>query len=248
MDTREPQVADLPERTTFLVDTYDTLTGVAHAIQVIGELGLEDRSGVRLDSGDLSALARETRRMLDGAGLPRVRIFVSGGLDEHDLARFVAGGVPVDAAGIGTRMGVSADAPYLDSAYKLVAYDGRPVAKLSAGKATLPGAKQVFRGARLDDTIGLRDEPARPAAAPLLQPFMSGGHRLAPPESLGAARERFEVDLRALPASARDLDRPEAPAPRISEPLRLLAREVEAARRRTVPAVTEGFRADTRSS
>ena len=90
---------DLPERTTFLVDTYDTLTGVATAIEVIRELGLSGSLGVRLDSGDLVALARDARRMLDEAGLPQVRIFASGGLDEYDLERFVAEGAPIDAVG-----------------------------------------------------------------------------------------------------------------------------------------------------
>ena len=196
---------DLPDQTTFLVDTYDTLEGVAHAIQVIGELGLESHSAIRLDSGDLVFLARAARAELDRAGLPQVRILVSGGLDEHDLARFVAEGAPIDSAGVGTRLGVSADAPYLDTVYKLVAYDGRPVAKQSTGKATLPGAKQVFRGPGLEDTLALRDEPAPAGARPLLEQVMTGGRRLRPPEELAAARARLESDLSELPADARDL-------------------------------------------
>ena len=128
---------DLPEQATFLVDTYDTLGGVREAVDVIRSLGLEHRAGIRLDSGDLSVLSKESRRILDEAGLPEVRIVVSGGLDEHRIADLVAAGAPVDVAGIGTRLGVSADAPYLDTVYKLVAYDGRPVAKLSASKETL---------------------------------------------------------------------------------------------------------------
>src|SRR5665213_3388690 len=145
--------SDFPDQTTFLVDTYDTLAGVARAIEVIKSHGLAHHSGIRLDSGNLSELSVAARRLLDAAGLFDARIFVSGGLDEYDLARFVAAGVPINAAGVGTHLGVSADAPYLDSAYKLVAYDGRPVAKLSPGKATLPGPKQVFRSAHLQDCL-----------------------------------------------------------------------------------------------
>jgi nicotinate phosphoribosyltransferase len=217
---------DLPSQTTFLVDTYDTLSGVAHAIQVIKELGLETRSAIRLDSGDLASLARASRVMLDSAGLTRVRILVSGGLDEHDLARLVANGAPVDAAGVGTRLGVSADAPYLDSVYKLVTYDGRPVAKQSEGKATLPGAKQVFRGPGLRDVLGLRDDPAPEGTRPLLQPMMAGGRRVLPPGSLAQARARLEADLAALPASAKDLTSPLPPTVRRTAGLEALARQV----------------------
>lgn len=88
------------------------------------------------------------------------RIFASGSLDECAIAELRGGGAPIDAYGVGTKMGVSADAPYLDSAYKLVQFGGRPVMKLSKGKATLPGAKQVHRG-NSGDIIALRDEPPR---------------------------------------------------------------------------------------
>jgi nicotinate phosphoribosyltransferase len=217
---------DFPDRVTLLVDTYDTLTGVARAIEVIHERGLGDRAAVRLDSGDLAALAHQTRELLNEAGLPGVRIFVSGGLDEFDLERLVLAGVPVDAAGVGTRLGVAADAPYLDTVYKLVAVNGRPVLKLSAGKATRPGSKQVFRNAGLRDCLGLRDEPAPPGTEPLLGPVMAGGRRLAAPGSLAAARARFEDDLAALPPAAAALIAPVAPEPSISRALTELTEEV----------------------
>lgn len=226
---------DVPERTTFLVDTYDTLDGVVHAMEVILDRGIEDRSGVRLDSGDLSDLARQTRRLLDGAGLRSVRIFVSGGLDEHDLAALVADDAPVDAAGVGTRLGVSADAPYLDSAYKLVAYDGRPTAKLSSGKVTLPGAKQVFRGAGLRDWLGLRSEEPPPGTIRLLEAVMVNGRRSEPvtdpPQALTAARARFEADLAELPETARALTDPRAPVPALTPALQRLADDVHGALR-----------------
>jgi nicotinate phosphoribosyltransferase len=217
--------ADHPTRTTFLVDTYDTLNGVRTAIEVIRELGLSDRLGIRLDSGDLDALSREARRILDEAGLPHVRIFASGGLDELDVDRLVRAGAPIDAFGIGTKMGTSADAPYLDSVYKLVEFDGRPVLKLSAAKATLPGRKQVFRGPE-GDVLGLRDEPAPDGTEPLLVPVMREGRRLGPPRTLETARGLFRRDLEGLPEEARRLTDPRPPTARISERLRALAGEV----------------------
>jgi len=217
---------DFPERTTFLVDTYDTLTGVTRAIEVIRDLGLERHAAIRLDSGDLSALARGARRLLDDAGLTEVRIVVSGNLDEHRLARLVQDGAPVDVAGVGTRMGVSADAPYLDTAYKLVAYDGRPVAKLSTDKATYPGAKQVFRAAGLRDTLGLRDEAPPPGSDPILEPVMEGGRRLRGSEDLEVQRRRYESDAAQLPGSATELVESIAPTAGVSVALASLTEGV----------------------
>ena len=148
IDAFRAYAEDHPERTTFLVDTYDTLQGVANAIEVVREMRLTGRLGVRLDSGDLLELSRGARKLLDEAGLTQVRIFASGGLDELEVQELVREGAPLDAFGIGTQMGVSADAPFVDSVYKLVDIDGRPVLKLSAGKATAPGRKQVWRGHR----------------------------------------------------------------------------------------------------
>jgi nicotinate phosphoribosyltransferase len=220
---------DFPGRTTFLVDTYDTLDGVRTAIDVIRDLDLSDDVGIRLDSGDLAGLARAARAILDDADLHRVRIFASGGLDEYDLQRFAASRAPIDAVGVGTQMGVSADAPSLDSAYKLVDYDGRPVLKLSAGKMTMPGAKQVHRAAPpSQDSITLRDGPAPPDGVPLLVPVMRLGRRLAAPDTLEQARERFERDLAALPASALDLRLPQALTARFSDQLTDLAADLAA--------------------
>ena len=215
---------DLPGRTTFLVDTYDTLHGVETAIEVIRELGLEGNLGVRIDSGDLDELSREVRRALDEEGMPGVRIFASGGLDENDLDRLVRGGAPIDAFGIGTRMGVSADAPTLDSAYKLVEYAGRPMLKLSAMKATAPGRKQVFRGIE-GDTIGLRNEPVPEGHEPLLVPVMHDGRRTGPHRTLETARHLFESDLQHVPEPARRIVAPEAPVARVSEALGRLTEE-----------------------
>lgn len=209
---------DFPDRTTFLVDTYDTINGVRTAIEVMRELGLRDGLGVRLDSGDLDALSRESRALLDAEGFPTARIVASGGLDEFSVDRLTAAGAPIDAYGVGTRVGTSADAPYLDTAYKLVEYDGRPMLKLSAAKATLPGRKQVFRGPD-GDVIGLRDERPPAGSEGLLQPVMRGGQRVGPADALSAARERFRADLAALPDAARAIVDPVAPVAQISDGL-----------------------------
>ncbi|MDG9701627.1 nicotinate phosphoribosyltransferase [Streptomyces sp. DH37] len=215
-----------PGPVTFLVDTYDTEAGVGTAARVLRDLGYGPGCAVRLDSGDLGALAVRARRILDGAGLPEVRIVASGGLDEHAVDRLVRSGAPIDVYAVGTRVGVSADAPYLDSAYKLVAYGGRPVMKLSAAKATAPGAKQVFRGPGAADVVGLRDEAPPPGTEPLLETVMTGGHRVAAPAPLAAARERFEADLARLPDEARRIDDPVPPEPAVSGALARLTEEV----------------------
>ncbi|HEX4218321.1 MAG TPA: nicotinate phosphoribosyltransferase [Acidimicrobiales bacterium] len=216
---------DRPGQSTFLVDTYDTVAGVKHAIEAVRSLGLEHRAAIRIDSGDLVALARQARDLLDGAGLPDVRILVSGGLDEFALEELVASGAPIDAAGVGTRMATAADAPYVDSAYKLVAYDGRGVVKLSEDKETLPGAKQVYRRPGLCDTLCLRDErPPTPEAEALMVVVMEGGRRTGERDPLTVARARFERDRAALADEQAHLERPVHAQPEISSALRALER------------------------
>lgn len=217
---------DFPGRATFLVDTYDTIAGVKDAIVVIQELGLAGRLGIRLDSGNLGDLARRARRLLDRAGLPHVRILASGGLDELEIDDLVRAGAPIDAFGVGTKMGVSADHPYLDTAYKLVRYAGRPVMKLSRGKVTAPGRKQVFRRRRpFGDMVGLFDEAAPARHQALLEPVMIGGRRSNAHAAVAESRRRFEDDLSALPAAARDLRSPQPPSVRFSPELRRLSAE-----------------------
>ncbi|HEY8490215.1 MAG TPA: nicotinate phosphoribosyltransferase [Dehalococcoidia bacterium] len=227
--------AAFPDGTTLLVDTYDTLAGVRKAVEVARELEAAGHrlGGIRLDSGDIPALAKAARRMLDGAGLDYVRIFVSGGVDEHSIQAWLDAGAPIDAFGVGTRMDTSADAPYLDMAYKLVEYQGRPVLKLSTGKETWTGAKQVYRlrdaGGRLaGDVIALADEPPPPGAEPLLQTVMEDGRLLAPHPPLTEVRDRCAAQVAALPAEVRRL-RDAAPYPvRYSERLVSLQRTLEA--------------------
>jgi nicotinate phosphoribosyltransferase len=193
-----------PDRTILLLDTYDTLLGARRAVEVAKELeaGGHRLLAVRLDSGDFDVLSREVRRILDGADLEYVRILASGGLDEHEVEALVQGKAPIDLFGVGTKAGVSADAPWSDMAYKLVCYDGRPVMKLSTGKVSLPGAKQVFRfhgggGHFAQDVIGLQEESIA-GGTPLLAPVMAEGRRTGAEPALGEVRERFREDFGRL--------------------------------------------------
>ncbi|NTX56773.1 nicotinate phosphoribosyltransferase [Myxococcus sp. CA039A] len=195
---------------TLLVDTYDTLRGVQHAIRLARELGEDFRvRALRLDSGDLLALSLAARELLDEAGLERVRLIGSGGLDEDAVAGLLARGAPLDGFGVGTAMGVSADAPSLDMAYKLVEYAGKGRVKLSAGKVLLPGAKQVYRqeedGVARRDLLVRRGDVAR--GHPLLRPVMRAGQRLpgATP-SLEEVRQHARRELARLPAEVRALE------------------------------------------
>jgi nicotinate phosphoribosyltransferase len=229
--------------TVLLVDTYDTEEGVRKVVELARELGADFRvKGVRLDSGDLAELARRTRGILDAAGLASVEIVASGGLDEDDIAGMLDAGAPIDGFGVGTSMGIAADAPGLDMAYKLVAYAGRGRMKLSTGKATLPGRKQVFRvgGESGDegDVIGRHDE-TRPGR-PLLRAVMRGGRRTeAGREGLEAARERARREIARLPGRVRGLAPADPPFPVEISPA--LERSREEVRRRV--AQTSGSQA-----
>ncbi|MFF4603001.1 nicotinate phosphoribosyltransferase [Streptomyces sp. NPDC001339] len=216
-----------PGPVTLLVDTYDTASGVAAAARVLTALGRGDGSAIRLDSGDLGQLSRRARAMLDNAGLPQVRIVASGGLDEYAVHDLVASGAPIDMYAVGTRVGVSADAPALDSAYKLVAYDGRPVMKLSSAKVTAPGRKQVFRRPGCHDVIGLADEPPPADGVPLLETMMRAGRRCTPRDRLADAHRRLLADVAELPGTARRVRSPEPVRATVSHKLSLLSERVQ---------------------
>ncbi|MDT8369656.1 MAG: nicotinate phosphoribosyltransferase [Longimicrobiales bacterium] len=219
--------------TVLLVDTFDTLEGVRNVVRLAGELGDDFRvRGIRLDSGDLATLARASREILDDAGLAAVEIFASGGLDEWKIRELIRADAPIDGFGVGTAMGVSADAPSLDLVYKLVARAGSVRMKLSSEKTTLPGRKQVFRrvegGEAVGDVIGRAAE--RGIGRPLLRPVMRGGERLAAgEESLETIRRRVRDELSILPPPLLDLDPADPPYPvEISPALAHLRDEVRA--------------------
>jgi len=203
--------------TTILVDTYDTLTGVRRVIDILQESpGARTIAAVRIDSGDIAVLAHEARRLLDAAGFQDVGIFASSNLDERAIATLLKEGAPINGFGVGTSMGVSSDAPYLDMVYKLAEYSGRGRTKLSHGKPSLPGRKQLFRyeedGKAVADVIGQAEEhlPARP----LLHPVMLNGRRTPElPTDLGAIRRRAADEIARLPRHLLDLDGSDAVYP-----------------------------------
>lgn len=189
--------ATFPHQTIFLIDTYDTQAGARNAATVALEMQARGHTalGVRLDSGDMVALSRDVRRILDEAGLPDMKIYASSSFDEEKIAATLRAGAPIDAFGVGTRVGVSADAPYLDIVYKLVRLGVRDIRKLSPGKVTLAGKKQIFRrrnaaGLYQEDIIACREEIVD-NAEPLIEPVMAGGRRLIPPIALDDIRSNF---------------------------------------------------------
>ena len=205
-----------PDTSIFLVDTYDTLDGTRKSIEVGKEMRRRGHNlrGIRLDSGDLLELALQARSMLDKAGLQDVQVFASGGLDEFEVDRLVRAGAPIDGFGIGTKIGVSADAPHTDCAYKLVQYGGRPVVKLSTAKETLPGPKQVHRlrgsgGMFKRDVISSSTEgPLAAGSEQLLSEVMRDGRRVDAGPTLRQSREYFAREFALLPAQHKELRAP----------------------------------------
>lgn len=226
-------VSSFPDHSTLLVDTYDTLSGTRNAIEVSREMASKGGrlSGVRIDSGDLAFLAREVRRLLDAEGLSDVKIIGSGGLDEYDLAALSEAKVPYDSYGVGTKMGVSADAPWFDMAYKLVEYNGRPVLKLSTGKATVPGGKQVFRfvddrGRLEKDLIGLRGEKLSGSEA-LLHKVMARGRPAESHPTLREIRQRFLEEFSRLDEKIKAIRNPVLHPVELTPKLRQLRDEIQ---------------------
>lgn len=199
-----------PDDAVLLIDTYDTENGARIAAELATELADQNVRvrGVRLDSGDLVRLSRSVRDILDNAGHEAIQIFASGDLDEYKIAEVVGQSSPIDAFGVGTRLGTSADAPSLEIVYKLVADASGPTMKLSEGKATLPGAKQVWRFEDYD-LIGLADESH--TGRPLLEPFVLAGQPNREPASLDDSRLRRHEAVAALPARLRSLTGREDP-------------------------------------
>jgi len=220
-----------PDNLVLLIDTYDTLEAARRVVALapwLAEHGIALK-GVRLDSGDLLSLSQVVRRCLDEGWLGGVTIFASGGIDETAIARLVASGAPIDGFGIGTALTTSQDAPALDCAFKLQEYAGVARRKLSAGKATWPGRKQVFRQrdqrVMRGDVLTLPDDPQDGEA--LIVAVMRRGRRLAAAETLDAIRARCAGDLALLPADTRSLVPQTVYPVTIAPALRALAAEVD---------------------
>jgi nicotinate phosphoribosyltransferase len=226
-----------PSNVMLLIDTYDTENAARKVVSLAPSLAARGITikGVRIDSGDLGEHARRVRAILDGGGLPGITIFASGNLDEYRMAELNAQAAPIDGFGVGTRMNTSADAPYLDCAYKLQEYEGIPRRKRSEGKATWPGRKQVYRrhdghGHPVADLLTLDGGGAsgRPISGrPLIEPVLRAGRPIAARVTLEDSRAHARAELEALPERLRSLESA-APFPvDVAPELRTLAAEVD---------------------
>jgi nicotinate phosphoribosyltransferase len=221
-----------PKNLILLIDTYDTEAAARKVVALAPRLKAAGIAvaGVRLDSGDLIALSRSVRRILDDGGLTDVTIFASGGIDETTVANIIRSGAPIDGFGIGSSLTTSSDAPGLDCVYKLEEYAGLPRRKRSAGKATWPGRKQVWRrfkpdGRMVADVLSVEDDAQE--GEPLIKLVMQGGKRLKPAPALAEVRARAARNLERLPEPLRRLE-PAASYPvEVSQRLRRLATEVD---------------------
>lgn len=213
-----------PENSVFLIDTYDTLEGARNAVKVAEKIKKRGVSlkGVRLDSGDMVELSQKVRNILNDAGLSGVKIFASSGFDEFKIFDVIEKGCEIDAFGVGTNVGVSADMPSLDIVYKMVRFGNRDVRKLSPGKITLAGEKQVFRktdkeGRFIEDIIGLRDDAVQDGY-PLLEKVMENGKPNKSHPSLREIRERFQKNFARLDEKYKSIHEP------VSYPVKLSRR------------------------
>ena len=195
-------------RAVLLIDTYDSIA----AARLIVRARLRP-AAVRLDSGDLVHLSRSVRKILDAGGLAETQILVTGDLDEHKVAALVSAGAPIDGFGVGTALSTSSDAPSLSGVYKLVEIDRAgtmtPVMKLSAGKRTCPGAKQVWRvygpTGPVGDVVGLAGEAAPTDGEPLVTCVMRHGERQQPARAIEQIRDDCQTAVARLPEGVRRL-------------------------------------------
>lgn len=212
-----------PRSSILLIDTYDTPRGAERAVRV----ARDKLVGVRLDSGDLGALSKVVRDILDREGAPQAKIVASGDLNEHIVTRLLSEGAPIDTFGIGTELVCSVDAPSLGGVYKLVEIEDkkgkRPIAKFSQGKGTFPGPHQVVRtlsnGQLHEDTVVLEGEELPTLAGgfsqqSLLTPAFRSGARIRASAKLEVVRERVARGLESLPQALRSLE-PRAPEQRL---------------------------------
>ncbi len=246
LDAFRAFASDYPNNAVLLIDTYDTLKGARHAAIVAREMQQRGHKlrGVRLDSGDLVRLSREVRRILDEEGFPDVLIFLSGDLNEYRIRDLLAAGAVADAFGVGTQMGTSADAPYINGVYKIVEDESGLKVKLSTGKATLPGRKQVYRfyngqGVMERDLIALEEEPPPKGAEPLLLEVIRDGELVYDLPDIKTIRAQAAEQIRCLPERLRAIEvSPEATYPVGVSPRLAALRDEIVARAREVEEQT----------
>jgi nicotinate phosphoribosyltransferase len=203
--------ASFPDRGLFLIDTYDALTCTDTIIRLAKE-GMPV-TGIRIDSGDIPEQATVIRKRLDSAGLCRIKIFVSNGVDEYSIDQWLAAGIPIDSFGVGTHFITSSDAPYLDMIYKLVEYEGEPRSKTSPGKATFPYRRQIQRhyagGIMEHDDVVVAGDGGEGEG--LVKLYLRHGKPVQPLPSLEAIRALCEREVAQVPERLRKLAKKEYP-------------------------------------
>jgi len=222
-----------PKGVILLIDTYDIEAGARKVVQLAPKLRLDGITirGVRIDSGDLAAMAKKVRGILDAGGLKDVMILVSGGINEDVLKKMIATKAPIDGYGIGVNLDASIDAPSLDCAYKLQEYAGKPRRKLSKGKVTWPGSKQAWRSYGTNDRMSgdiVSVENDTLPGQPLVVPVMRVGKRIAPAPTLAQIREHTARELARLPEPLRRLEAGADYTVTISDKLKALAAQIDA--------------------
>ncbi|WP_434148672.1 nicotinate phosphoribosyltransferase [Methylocaldum gracile subsp. desertum] len=225
----------LPGNVLLLIDTYDTLEAARKVVALAPRLAERNIpiKGVRLDSGDMAELAKGVRSILDEGGLTECSIFASGDLDEHELLRMLEAGAPIDGFGVGTRLTTSQDMPYLNCAYKLQEYAGRPRRKRSKGKENWPGRKQVYRryddeGHMLHDVMAEESE-SQIEGEPLLRQVMAKGKRVGAQETLAVMQERLRGQLQQLPPALKAIEESAVYTVLISDGLQRLVERMDSA-------------------
>ena len=237
-----------PNDCVLVVDTYDTLkSGLPNAITVAKKMEAKGQrlNGIRLDSGDLAYLAKESRKRLNSAGLEYVKIAVSNQLDEYIIKSLIEQQAPIDVFGVGTSLVTGHPDAALDGVYKLSMANGKPRIKLSenVSKITLPHLKQVYRIIDNDsnfigaDAITLDDEddvqimhhPLYPLKSlslmkyikePLLRKVMANGKRVKDSEVLSEISKYSHSRMEKLPEEYKRFDNPHIYKVGISERLR----------------------------
>ena len=230
-----------PDKSLLLIDTFNDIAGAEKAAIVAEELQKKGHklTGVRIDSGDLVEISKKVRTLLDEKELDYVKIFASGDLDEYKIEELLGKGAKIDAFGVGTRMSTSEDRPYIDVIYKLCEKMGKlgkfaPTMKLSKGKITLPGRKQVFRikgktGDFVKDIIALDNEECQ--GEPLLVKVVEKGELIYNLPMLEAIRENALENLSKLPDRYKRLHKtssyPVETSPLLKKMINKLAKELK---------------------
>jgi len=215
IEAMEAMAEFAPNNASFVVDTYDMKQGIENAIKVAKKIAREGYKlfGIFIDSGDLVHWSKYARKELDKNRLRYVKIFLGSNLDEYKIANLANSNTPCDVVALATEYMTLSDSPKLEVVYKIAEIRDRDrvvhVAKLTPGKLSLPGRKQVFRvykenGKFKKDVIGLDDENF---GKPLLIKVMEKGHIIYNFPTLDEIKEYTSLQIKKLPMQVLDIEK-----------------------------------------